>query len=471
MDASDINLLDKDSFAQGKHHEWLTWLRHNAPVYRHPEPRGQGFWVLSKHADIAAVSRDSTVFSSDTENGGILGLTEVERAPVTLTAKGAKSIPLMDPPEHTPYRASVERAFRPHSVRAMEDQVRHMVTRVLDEAIARETVDFVDEVAGRITIGILAEQLGAAERDIPQLYDWANLAVGADDPEYLQSFMQELAGPRPIVREIARAAREFGMSGLRFLPFLLQASPSERRSYLALYKGRGDLQRYSRGLIQARRAAPGTDDLVTKLLAAEVNGAPMSDQHITLYIELFLTAGHETTRTAIAHGIERLLEHPDAYAELREDPSAIPTAVEEILRWSTPVQYFRRAVLQDVEIGGQHIARGDSVALWYLSGNRDEDVFSDPFTFDIRRKPNNHLAFGGGGVHFCLGSKLARLEIQVLLEELTQRVSQMESLAPPSFLRSNCIHGIKHLPVRLRSAAPSVSDDRASVLTPQDTKG
>lgn len=468
MDASDINLLDKDSFAQGKHHEWLTWLRHNAPVYRHPEPRGPGFWVLSKHADIVAANRNSAVFSSDTDNGGILGLTAIERAPVTLTAKGAKSIPLMDPPEHTPYRAAVERAFRPRSVQAMEDQIRAKVVTVLDKAIARQTVDFVDEVAGLITIGILAEQLGAAEADIPQLYDWANLAVGADDPEFLLPLLEQLQGPRPLLREIIRAAKEFGPNGLKFVPFLWQASPSQRRSYLAMYKGRGDLQRYSRRLIEARRAMPGTEDLVTKLISADVNGVPMSDQHITLYIELFLTAGHETTRTAIAHGIERLLALPEVYAELREDPSVIPSAAEEILRWSTPVQYFRRAATQDVEIGGQHIASGDSVTLWYISGNRDEDVFDDPFTFDIRRKPNNHLGFGGGGVHFCLGSKLARLEIQILLEELTKRVVRMESLGAPSFLRSNSINGIKHLPVRLHPAASARRPDLTVAFEPSD---
>jgi cholest-4-en-3-one 26-monooxygenase len=451
MDASDIDFLDKTSFERGLHHEWLTWLRRNAPVYRHPEPDGPGFWVLSKHTDIAAVSRNSAMFSSDSENGGILGLTAAERAPVTLTFKGAKNIALMDPPEHTPYRAAVERAFRPRSVKEMEDQVRGMVTRVLDEAIARQDVDFVDDVAGRITIGILAEQLGAPETDLPHLYELANLAVGADDPEYLQSFMDQLSGPGPIVREMVRAAQEFGFGGVRLLPFLWRASPTERRSYLALYKGRGDLQRYARRLIEARRTDPRTDDLVTKLLAADVDGAPMSDQHIMLYLELFLTAGHETTRTAMAHGIERFLAHPEAYADLRSDPSAIPTAVEEILRWSTPVQYFRRAALEDGEIGGQQIARGDSVMLWYLSGNRDEDVFSDPFTFDIRRSPNNHLAFGGGGVHFCLGSKLARLELQIFLEELTQRVPEMESLGDPRFLRSSSINGIKHLPVRIRS--------------------
>jgi cholest-4-en-3-one 26-monooxygenase len=448
MDASDINLLDKDRFARGFPHEWFTWLRHNAPVYRHPEPDGPGFWVLSKHEDVAAVSRNSAVFSSDSVNGGIVGLTDAERAPIVLTTKNGKNAALMDPPEHTGHRAAMERAFRPRSVAALEDTVRDVVAKVLDRAIEKGNVDFVDEVGGRITLGVLATMLGAPERDWPQLYDLANMAVGADDPEFAEPFLKELSSPRAMGRELARAAREFGFDGLKALPVLRKATPAQRRGFLALYKGRGDLQRYAYGLAKARRAQPG-DDLVTKLIQADVDGVPMSDQNIVLYIELFLTAGHETSRTAMAHGIDQFLQNPEAYAELREDPSSIPTAVEEILRWSTPVAHFRRAVLQGTEIHGEHIARGESVSLWYLSANRDEDVFPDPFKFDIHRKPNRHLAYGGGGVHFCMGAKLARLEIQILLEELTKRVPEMTRTGAVDRLRSNNIHGLKHLPMAL----------------------
>jgi cholest-4-en-3-one 26-monooxygenase len=451
MDASDIDLLDKDRFAVGMPHEWFTWLRQNAPVYRHPEPGGPGFWVLSKHADITAVSRDSANFSSDVDNGGILGLTEAERAPVTLTAKGGKSIPLMDPPAHTPHRAALEKAFRPRSVMTMEDEVRGIVNRILDEALQLHDVDFVDDVAGRITLGVLGTLIGSDEADWPRLYDLANLTVGADDLEFAEPFLRDLASPRAMLREIVRAGREFGFAGLRMLPLLLKLTSAQRRGFLALYKGRGDLQAYALGLVNARRAE-ARDDLVTKLVQADLDGSPMTDQNIVLYIELFLTAGHETSRTAIAHGIDQLLDHPDAYAELREDPAAIPTAVEEILRWATPVQYFRRAAMIDTEIGGKQIARGDTLALWFLSANRDEDVFPDPFKFDIHRTPNKHLAFGGGGPHFCMGSKLARLEVQILLEELTKRVPELKRLGPAKPLRSNNIHGVKHLPVRLLGA-------------------
>src|SRR5882757_564435 len=451
MDASDINLLDKDRFAVGMPHEWFTWLRQNAPVYRHPEPGGPGFWVLSKHADITAVSRDSANFSSDVDNGGILGLTEAERAPVTLTAKGGKSIPLMDPPAHTPHRAALEKAFRPRSVMTMEDEVRGIVNRILDEALQRHDVDFVDDVAGRITLGVLGTMIGSDEADWPRLYDLANLTVGAVDLELTEPFLRDLASPRAMLREVVRAGREFGFAGLRMLPLLRKLTSAQRRGFLALYKGRGDLQAYALGLVNVRRAE-ARDDLVTKLVQADLDGSPMTDQNIVLYIELFLTAGHETSRTAIAHGIDQLLDHPDAYAELREDPAAIPTAVEEILRWATPVQYFRRAAMIDTEIGGKQIARGDTLALWFLSANRDEDVFPDPFKFDIHRTPNKHLAFGGGGPHFCMGSKLARLEVQIPLEELTKRVPELKRLGPAKPLRSNNIHGVKHLPVRLSGA-------------------
>ncbi|WP_162938634.1 cytochrome P450 [Mycobacterium kyogaense] len=439
-----------DRFAQGTPDEWFTWLRHNAPVYRHPEPKGPGFWVLSKHEDISAASRNNTLFSADIDNGGIVGLTEIARAPIKLTTKTGKNLALMDPPEHTPHRAALEKAFRPRSIAALEDQVRGVVNRVLDEALDKGEVDFIDEVAGQITLRVLAEMLGAEEKDWPRLYDLANMAVGADDPEFVEPLLRDLQKPSQVLREVVRAMREFGLDGLKVLPLLRQATASQRRNFLALYKGRGELQRYAQNLATMRRQYPGgDDDIVTKLVQADLDGEPMSDINVVLYLELFLTAGHETSRTAMAHGINQLLDNPAAYAELRDDPSLVPGAIEETLRWSTPVQYFRRAVMEDTEIRGQRIRRGDTVALWYLSGNRDEDVFENPFTFDIHRKPNRHLSFGGGGVHFCLGSKLARLEIQVLLEELTKRVPEMTRLGPAVPLRSNQIHGLKHLPVRL----------------------
>jgi cholest-4-en-3-one 26-monooxygenase len=450
VDASDINLLDVDRFAQGTPHEWFTWLRQNAPVYRHPEPNGPGFWVLSKHEDISAASRNNGLFSADIDNGGIVGLTEMARAPIKLTTKSGKNLALMDPPEHAPHRAALEKAFRPRSVAALEDQVRGIVNRVLDEALELGDVDFIDQVGGQITLRVLADMLGAEEKDWQRLYDLANMAVGADDPEFVEPLLRDLSKPSQVLREVVRAAREFGLDGLKVLPLLRQASSSQRRNFLALYKGRGELQRYAQSLATMRREHPGDeDDIVTKLVQADLDGQPMSDRNVVLYLELFLTAGHETSRTAMAHGIDQLLDNPAAYAELRDDPSLIPGAIEETLRWATPVQYFRRAVTEDTEIRGQYIARGDTVALWYLSGNRDEDVFEDPFKFDIHRKPNRHLAFGGGGVHFCLGSKLARLEIQVLLEELTKRVPEISRLGPAIPLRSNNIHGLKHLPVRL----------------------
>jgi len=452
MDRPDINLLDKDAFAERVPHEWFTWLRHNAPVYRHPEPDGPGFWVLSKHADIKEVSRNPALFSSDVDNGGIVGLTEKERAPYVLMSKNAKSVPMMDPPEHAPYRAALERKFRPRHVASLEDQVRAVIAPVVEDAVARETVDFVKDVGGPIAVGVLGRLLGVQERDWPKLLDLANLAVGADDPEYAEPFAAALNKPSAIARELRRAIGELGFSGLRFLPMIWDATPTQRRTYLALYGGRGELQRYALDLARARRAQP-QEDLITDLVHAQVDGRPMSDHHVMLWIELFLTAGHETTRTAMTHGLQALLADPEQYAALCEDPTLIPSAVEEILRWATPVQYFRRTAMDSIEIRGKRIGKGETVALWYLSGNRDEDVFEDPFRFDIRRDPNDHLAFGGGGPHFCLGNRLARLEIRVLLEELTRRVTRVEPRGEVVRLRSNQIHGIKRLPMALHAEA------------------
>ncbi len=205
---------------------------------------------------------------------------------------------------------------------------------------------------------------------------------------------------------------------------------------------------FAQKLAEARRAAP-RDDIVTTLLQAEIDGDHLSDIDFNMFFLLLAVAGNETTRNAIAHGMNAFLENPDQYRLFGDDLSLSGSATEEILRWASPVMYFRRNATEDTELRGQHIAAGDKVAIYYASANRDEDVFDAPFVFDIARSPNDHIAFGGGGPHFCLGASLARMEIQVLFEELVQRAPKVEALGPPDRLRSNFIGGIKHLPVSL----------------------
>jgi len=405
VDTDQIDLLDRDRFTEGIPHEWFTWMRENEPVYHHPEPGGPGFWVISKHADVIACNRDAQTFSSAAAYGGVVGL-EGPTAPQA-GGEGTERLMLyMDPPDHTRYRKLVNRGFTPRMIGALEVHVRELTARILDEAIAKGDCDFVVDVAAELPLEVIAELIGVPREDRHKLFDWSNRMVGSEDPEYIVS-----------AEEVAAAQVEMFM--------------------------------YAQQLGEQRRAEP-RDDIVSTLLAAEIDGDSLDEMDFNMFFLLLAVAGNETTRNAIAHGMNAFLESPDQYDQLVADPAGrIAGATEEILRWASPVMYFRRNVQRDTEVGGQPIKAGEKVSLWYISANRDADVFDDPFTFDIARDPNPHIAFGGGGPHFCLGAQLARLEIRVLFEELATRIPQVQPLGQPDRLRSNFIGGIKHLPVRL----------------------
>jgi cholest-4-en-3-one 26-monooxygenase len=402
-----IDLLDRDRFTRGIPHEWFTWLRENAPVHRHPEPGGPGFWVITKLADVTACNRDAAAFSSSQELGGVVGLEGPTAAPPGTEAAGSMML-FMDPPAHTRYRKLVNRGFTPRMISALEPRVRELTGRILDEAIAERDVDFVVEIAAELPLEVIAELLGVPREDRHKLFDWSNRMVGSEDPEYLVD--QSLVAEAQI-----------------------------------------EMFTYAQQLAEKRRAEP-RDDIVTTLLNAEVDGDTLSELDFNLFFMLLSVAGNETTRNAIAHGMNAFLENPDQYERLAADPQGmIGTATEEILRWASPVMYFRRNARQDVPLRDVTIKAGDKISLWYISANRDEEVFTDPFRFDIGRDPNPHIAFGGGGPHFCLGAQLARLEIRVLFEELVARVPRVEQRGAADRLRSNFIGGIKHLPVRLHA--------------------
>jgi cholest-4-en-3-one 26-monooxygenase len=214
---------------------------------------------------------------------------------------------------------------------------------------------------------------------------------------------------------------------------------------------------YAQQLADRRKAEP-RDDIISKLLEADIDGEQLSDMDFNLFFLLLAVAGNETTRNSISHGMNAFLENPDQYKLLVEKPELMDTAIEEILRWASPVMYFRRNVTEDIDYKGHQIKAGDKVSIWYVSGNRDEDIFDDPFHFDITRSPNDHIAFGGGGPHHCLGANLARMEMRLLFEELTQRVPNIESVGEIQRLRSNFIGGIKHLPVRFSTAGRAMSN-------------
>ncbi|NBU56771.1 MAG: cytochrome P450, partial [Acidimicrobiia bacterium] len=276
--------------------------------------------------------------------------------------------------------------------------------QLIEEAIEAGSVDFVDKVSAELPLIAIAELVGIPVEDRRKVFDWSNAMIGANDPEY---------GNDP----------EAGMVAAT------------------------ELYMYSNQLALERRANP-KDDIITTLIS-EHDGDVLSEHEFDLFMMLLAVAGNETTRNGISHGVAAMIEHPDEWRRLQADPSLVTSAVEEILRWATPVNYFRRAATCDVELHGVTIAEGESVTMFYPSANRDERVFTDPDRFDIGRIPNPHVTFGGGGPHFCLGSNLARLEMRILFEELSKRVADVNLTGEISKLQSSFIHGIKHLPVAL----------------------
>ena len=407
MDFGEINLLDPLVFENKVPHEWFTHLRHDAPVYRHPEPGGPGFWVITRYDDVVEVGRDGVTYSSEQSRGGVVALEDVE-ASNDLASEGRMML-TMDAPDHTRYRSLVNRGFTPRMINALTTHIREMVAKILDPAIEKRDCDFVTDVAAELPLQVIAEMLGVPFEDRHKLFEWSNRMIGSRDPEYAVS--QE---------KVRQAAIEMYM--------------------------------YSNELARQRRDQP-RDDLVTVLLNADLEGDKLSEMDFNLFFLLLAVAGNETTRNAMSHGMNALIEYPEQFAMLAKDPSLVPSATEEILRWASPVMYFRRNVTRDTELRGQKIKAGDKVSIWYISANRDEEIFPDPFTFNIRRTPNQHVAFGGGGPHFCLGASLARLEMSILFEELVKRVSSVERTGPVKRLRSTFINGLKHLPVRLTPSA------------------
>lgn len=408
-DISQIDFLDLDEFTRGIPHHWFTWLRNNAPVTKFAEPDGPGFWVITKYDDVVAVNRNARVFSSDQRRGGVVGLEEVPDDPANPFASGDDAPQLMltmDPPDHTRYRKLVNKGFTPRMINALEKSIRDTTKRIIEDAVAKGEVDWVVDVAAELPLQVIAELIGVPQERRHDLFHWSNQMIsGGEDPEYAFS-REEVSG-----------------------------------AFVGMFT-------YAQELADQRRKQP-QEDIITTLLNAEVDGHSLSDMDFNMFFLLLAVAGNETTRNALSHGMNAFLENPDQFQLIVDDPGLAGPATEEVLRWASPVMYFRRNALEDIEVRGQQIKAGDKVSIWYASANRDEDHFEDPFRFDVTRSPNEHIAFGGGGPHFCLGASLARMEIRVLIEELVQQAPKIARLGEPDRLRSNFIGGIKHLPVRL----------------------
>ena len=398
LSLTDVDLSSPDSFVPGVPFEMFEVMRREAPVYRHPGHDGPDFWAVTKYHDVISVSRDST-FSSAARSALFA---EPDR-------ESLSSLQLMmlnmDPPQHTKLRLLVNKGFTPRMVAVMEDRIRQATIEVLDNVARSGSCDFVTDIAAELPLMVIAEVMGVPVEDRAKVFDWSNRLIGFEDPEYNTSM---------------EGAQEASM----------------------------ELYAYANELAIERRADP-RDDLVSVLLDAEVGGEKLTELEFDLFFLLLAVAGNETTRNAISHGMLGFFDHPDQWQRLLADPSLMPTTVEEVLRWASPVMHFRRTAMKDTEIGGVPIAEGDKVVIWYISANRDEDVFGPTAsTFDIGRTPNEHIAFGGGGPHFCLGANLAKLEIRVMFEELSKRFPDIAIDGGVRRLRSNFINGIKEMPVR-----------------------
>jgi cholest-4-en-3-one 26-monooxygenase len=394
----DVDLSDPDLFVERVPHDVFRLLRRQAPVFWNPEQDGTGFWAVTKYDDVMAVSHDWKTYSS--ERGGVF----MFDPPPEDLANLQLMIVNMDPPQHAKLRRLVKAGFTVRMLRRLEPHIRELTNQIIDKVADKGECDFVTEVAAELPLQVIAELMGIPIQDRHMVFDWSNRLIGFDDPEFQTSY------------DDGRVAA-------------------------------AEMYAYSNQLVQARRHKPG-DDLVSVLTQAEIDGERLSELQFDLFFLLLAVAGNETTRNAISGGMLALMENPEERDRLVADPSLMPLAVEEIVRYVSPVMYFRRTATTDTEIRGQKIREGDKVLIYYISGNRDEEFFPEPDRFDAGRTPDEHIGFGGGGPHYCLGSNLAPLEIRVMFEELLRRIPDMELAGPVVRLRSTFINGIKHLPVR-----------------------
>ncbi len=361
-------------------------------------PGWPGFWAVTRHADIGHISRHPEIFSSHRR---LVLLHEASDAEIEMQRLMMLN---MDPPQHTRQRSFVNRGFTPRMIGRLEKHVIQICDTLIDEVLPRGEADFVTEIAAPLPLHVICELVGAPPEDRGWIFELSNKMVGFDDPEF-------------------RSAPEEG----------LQAA--------------AEIYAYAGRLAERRRQQPA-DDIVTRLLQPDDAGEVLSTDEFNLFFLLLTVAGSETTRNAASGGMLAFFEHPGQWQRLLADPGLIPTAAEEIVRWVSPVNLFRRTAICDTELGGQAIAEGDKVVVFYASANRDEDVFADPQEFDIARDSNPHVGFGGGGPHFCLGRHLAALELRVLLQTLAERMPDIRLDGEVSRLRSNFLNGIKHMPVR-----------------------
>lgn len=400
---ADVDLSDPATFVPGVPHEAFRLLRETDPVHWQEEtgasgtPKGPGYWALTRYADVAHVSKHPALFSSERGTSVLGDLAPRDRRNMR------QQLIHMDAPVHTRLRKIMTPYFKPRAVGQMESYIRQIACETLDVLQGRSECDFVEDVSAPISLRALTHFLGIPDKDTKKLYHWTNKLIGSSDPEVSSQWRGRLA-----VLEI----------------FIHGA------------------------FLRRKRRKKPTDDIYSALIHGQIDGAPLGRLMLDMNYFLLIIAGNETTRNALSGGVQALCEHPDQLERLRCDPTLLPQALEEMLRWVTPVMQFRRTATRDTRIGDQEIREGDKVVMYYGAANRDPDVFEQPEVFDITRSPNPHLAFGTGA-HFCAGSHMARLEMRVTLEELLRRFPDIQLAGPIERLCSNFISGIKAMPVAL----------------------
>ena len=395
-----LDLTDPDQMEKAVPHEVFRQLRQNSPVVwveQEPEARAgfldTGYWAVTRHADIAAISKNSKDFST-AKNGVIVRFApDMTRDQVEL--QGAMLIH-HDPPSHTAMRQVISRGFTPRAIARIEEALKERAEKIVDAALAKGSGNFVEDLASELPLQAIAELLGVPQDDRSKLFDWSNQMLSYDDPD--------VEGD-----EAVAAAEILG---------------------------------YSMALADDRRKNP-QDDIVTKLVTADVDGEALTDDEFGFFMILLAVAGNETTRNAITHGMIAFLEHPEQWEIWKKDRPA--TMVDEVVRWATPVSVFQRTAINDVMVGDQLVKAGDRVLMFYTSGNFDEEVFDDPYSFNILRESNPQLGFGGHGAHYCIGANLARKEIDIMFNVIADKIPNLTATGEPQRLRSAWINGIKAL--------------------------
>jgi cholest-4-en-3-one 26-monooxygenase len=395
-----IDIIDPRVYEYGGiPHKQFKWLRDNDPVHWHPDPNEgvPGFWAITRHEDVVYASRHPELFSSHTRTSMFEEFSDED-----IEMYGQMML-FQDPPDHTRLRSMVNRGFTPRMIKKLEGHIRDICNALIDEAAPLGRCDFVEHFAAPLPLYTICELLGTPLDERHKIFDWSNKLIAYNDPEFIGDRSESVMHVAAFLDWAAELAR--------------------------------------------KREADPRDDIVTKLLQPTADGDRVSIEEFQLFVIMLSIAGNETTRTATAGGILAFFERPDQWELLRKNPDLLPTAVEEIVRWISPINQFRRTATQDTELGGKKIKKGDKVVLFYGSANRDERVFDNPYTFDITRDPNPHIGFGGGGPHYCLGTHLARMNLKMIFETILTRMPDIQLAGPARRLRSNFVNGFKEIPV------------------------